>query len=188
MADPRLFIALPTPLPLRESIHRAAVPLRQCGAEVAWEAAPKLHCTLKFLGPTPPVLLPRLEEELGTVARNAEPVRIVYRGLGAFPSMRDPRVFWIGMEDATGALGRLQTAVERGCVALGLPREERAFHPHVTLGRVKGRKNVRELLATAETVTFESPPTVVATLELIRSDLRPTGSVYTVLRTFPLGT
>ena len=187
MTDPRLFVALPTPVALRESITRATAPLRHSGADVRWEEASKLHCTLKFLGPTPSALLPALEAALSAAARGSKVPSIVYRGIGGFPSLRDPRVLWIGMEETAGTLTTLQASVEERCAALGLPRDERAFHPHVTLGRVKSRRNIGELLETAETVTFESPATAVGTLALIRSDLRPSGSVYIVLREFPLG-
>lgn len=187
MTGPRLFIAIPTPAHLRESITRALAPLRQTRADVRWEEASKLHCTLKFLGPTPSAILPALEETLSSAARGSNVPNIIYRGIGGFPSLRDPRVLWIGMHESAGTLATLQASVEEGCAALGLPREERAFHPHVTLGRVKSLKNIQELLEMVETVTFESPATSVGTLTLIRSDLRPSGSVYTVLREFPLG-
>jgi 2'-5' RNA ligase len=162
-------------------------PLRRTRADVRWEEASKLHCTLKFLGPTPSALLPALEDAISASTRGSNIPSILYGGIGGFPSLRDPKVLWIGVKETTGTLAALQASVEDRCAALGLPREERPFHPHVTLGRVKSRKNIRELLETAETVTFESPATAVGTLALIRSDLRPSGSVYTVLREFPLG-
>jgi 2'-5' RNA ligase len=79
----------------------------------------------------------------------------------------------------------LAAAVERSMSMLGFPPEERAFHPHVTIGRVKGGRNMHDLLRRMESITFESQPTHVTHISLVKSELRPSGSVYTTVRTFP---
>jgi 2'-5' RNA ligase len=70
--------------------------------------------------------------------------------------------------------------------ALGFKPEQRVYHPHVTLGRVKDSRRLRELLATMETVTFECSPVPVREMTLVRSELKPGGSVYTPVARVPL--
>ena len=110
-------------------------------------------------------------------------VTVVYEGTGCFPDPRDPRIIWAGMTDPAGELRRLVETIESALAASGFERERRRFHPHVTLGRVRGTRSLDVLLATMETVTFESPPVLIQELELVRSTLQPAGSVYSpVLR------
>jgi 2'-5' RNA ligase len=94
-------------------------------------------------------------------------------------------VIWVGMEDQTGELIRLQRLLEDSMERLGVEREEREFHPHVTLGRVKGEKNLHVLRGMLESVTFERGPVQIRELLLVKSDLQPSGSVYTILKTYP---
>jgi RNA 2',3'-cyclic 3'-phosphodiesterase len=185
MPNLRLFVALPTPGPIRASMGELVSRLRDSQAEVKWDTPDKFHCTLKFLGNTPEPRVSLLAEDLANIARQSPPLQIIYRTIGAFPALRDPRVIWLGLQEDSGALADLQQRIENAMRALGFPKEDRAFHPHVTLGRVKGR--LSDLITRLESVTFESKTAVIADLELIRSDLRPTGSVYTTVRSFPLG-
>jgi 2'-5' RNA ligase len=160
--------------------------MRKSGADVKWESAEKLHATIRFLGSTDGSLLPRLASDLQALSGSHQPMKVRYHGVGCFPDMKRPRVVWIGIEDPDGALAALQQSVETVVTALGFKREERRFHPHVTLGRVRSLHRVARLLTTFETITFDTEPVVLTEFSLVRSDLRPDGSVYTVMGTFPL--
>jgi 2'-5' RNA ligase len=70
---------------------------------------------------------------------------------------------------------------------LGFKPEDRPYHAHVTLGRVRSTKRIRNLLTIMESITFESQPVTIREIVVVRSDLRPTGSVYTTLQSIPLG-
>jgi 2'-5' RNA ligase len=181
----RLFIALPTPALIRTAMADLVYGLRESQAEVSWDTPDKFHCTLKFLGNTAEPRVPLIADRLAHIARESHPLQITYRTIGAFPALRNPRIFWVGLQEDSGALAHLQERIDDTMTALGFPKEDRAFHPHVTLGRVKGP--LKDLITRLESVTFESKTAVIADLELIRSDLRPTGSVYTTVRSFPLG-
>jgi 2'-5' RNA ligase len=148
-------------------------------AGVKWESDDKLHCTLKFLGDTREEILPDIAAALGQVASLTPPFPIRYAGLGCFPDKREPRIIWAGMEDPDGTLQRLAHTVETRMAAFGFKPEQRVYHPHVTLGRVKDLRHLRELLATMETVTFDCSPVSVREMALVRSELKPGGSVYT---------
>jgi RNA 2',3'-cyclic 3'-phosphodiesterase len=181
-----MFVALPTPVEIRASMAGLIGTLSRPGADVRWESREKLHCTLKFLGPTSREQQERLGRDLAAIARGTPALTITYRTLGCFPTLRDPRVIWVGMTDATGALSLLQTRIEAAAAGVGFPPEDRPFHPHVTLGRVRGRTGIRNLITTLESSTFESTAVTIAEFHLVKSDLRPGGSVYTTMGTFPL--
>jgi RNA 2',3'-cyclic 3'-phosphodiesterase len=184
---PRLFVAIDTPAAVRPALIEVRDQLRAERSEVRWESDEKLHCTLKFLGDTREENIPRIVASLREVSRAGSPLTVTYAGLGCFPDRRDPRIIWAGIHDSGGALATLTTSIDMAMAQHGFEREKRPFHPHVTLGRVKGRRGLTELLATLETITFDCPPVVIQEIMLVHSELRPSGSVYSVLQRVALG-
>jgi RNA 2',3'-cyclic 3'-phosphodiesterase len=182
----RLFIAIATPPDPRRRVAAIRDELRATGADVRWEPEGKLHCTVKFLGDTDDSRIADVIAAVRQSVAGIPPFVVRYTRLGCFPNRRDPRIIWAGMDNADGALARLQQQIEDACAAVGYEREDRAFHPHVTLGRVKGRRNLEQLLALMEKLTFDTGPATIADVELAKSDLQPSGSVYTTLNTVPL--
>jgi 2'-5' RNA ligase len=112
-----------------------------------------------------------IQEALGRLKPAA--FDLVVRGFGSFPG-----VIWVGCE---GPVAPLAEAIENVCASLGFERERRAFHSHVTVGRVKDRR-ARVTLDPA----VEFGRQRVDAFTLMKSELRPTGSVYTELARFPL--
>lgn len=174
----RLFIAIPTPASILPSLSATREALRESRAEVKWEQTEKLHCTLKFLGDTKEELVTSITDSLSRIATATPPFAVRYAGVGCFPSRRDPRIIWAGMEDNGGQIKTLFEVIETAMSALGFESERRAFHPHVTLGRVKGSRRIGELLETMETITLQSPPVTIQEIELVKSVLKPSGSEY----------
>ena len=187
MPSLRLFIAIETPSVIVPQIAAIRDELRESHAEVKWEPNEKLHATLKFLGATDEGLLPEIVSYLRGVCRGSSPLQVRYKGVGCFPNIRAPRVIWVGMEEPAGELRRLHTELDSGLNALGFTREEKDFHPHVTLGRVKSSRRINGLLRMMESITFGSQPVTVHDIALIQSELKASGSVYTILKSFPFG-
>ena len=160
------------------------------GAEqVRWVDPRGTHLTLKFLGETEERLLPEIEAALSDNCQHFEPVALHLVGVGAFPNPRRPRVLWVGL-NADQSLAMLQVQIERSLARLGFPREERAFSPHLTLGRV--REGCRSEAALGlERMLAGAPPVpavefIAAEVSLMRSVLGPAGAVYTRLFAAPL--
>jgi 2'-5' RNA ligase len=111
-----------------------------------------MHLTLKFLGDIPDTETPDVCRAVERVAADFEPFEIICRGAGAFPNLRDPRTLWIGIEDGAEELKRLQAEIDTALKTdLGYAKEQRGFHPHLTIGRVKrelpgGRGELSQLL------------------------------------------
>ena len=130
----RLFIALNLPKKERQRIHRAARPLREGDLPVRWIDLDNIHLTLKFLGQVRPDRVPQVEEVIGRVASATKSFKVDFGGFGAFPTIRKPRVVWLGV-DPSAELRCLKQDLEWALADLGFEAETRAFHPHLTLGR-----------------------------------------------------
>jgi len=176
----RTFIAIPLPAESRVVLEKAQSGLRAIGAAVRWGAVSSIHLTLKFLGEIDPALVTGLNERLAG-ATGCPPFDLEFEGLGGFPDLRNPRVIWCGLGGDTEALCRLQASVEEACAAMGFEAEARRFHPHLTLGRVQGRRNLRQL---ADYIKISPGPDFCFTADrfnVYKSVLTPQGPIYSIL-------
>jgi len=134
----RTFIAVEMPPRVKARAGELIGKLRAAGADITWVRPEQMHLTLKFLGDVPDTETPDICRVVKEVAAGFEPFEIICRGAGAFPSSREPRTLWIGIEDGAEELRRLQAALDEALtVKLGFAKEQRGFHPHLTMGRVK---------------------------------------------------
>ncbi len=180
----RSFVALPATTTVRERLTEIQQELIQTLPDVKWDSPEKFHITLKFLGNVEPQLLEKLIVALRPVATQLPAFELIYQDVGAFPSITRPRVIWIGTSP-NDALLSLQRQVEETCARFGFPKEDRAFHPHITLGRVKSSRNIHRLTDKLKSTTLEPTHSRCTELLVMRSDLRPAGSVYSVLKSIP---
>ncbi|HEX2056213.1 MAG TPA: RNA 2',3'-cyclic phosphodiesterase [Nitrospiraceae bacterium] len=159
-------------------------------ARISWVQPASMHITIKFLGDTDDLLLTPLRDVVSQVAAAQEPVAVPIERLGAFPRLQAPRVLWVGPSEEwergeeAQRLAAIHQVIEQGCMEFGFAREAKGFHPHLTLARIKdGDRPVGNGLARSgmidRPVTLGSVP--VDSIVLMKSDLRPTGSVYTKL-------
>ncbi|MCX8073714.1 MAG: RNA 2',3'-cyclic phosphodiesterase [Candidatus Binatia bacterium] len=183
----RTFIAVDVDSAVSERLQALQSTLAKSRADVRWVDNSSLHITLKFLGSTPEASIPAVTGTLNRIARNHAPWTIELRGLGAFPSLRRPRVLWVGVLDG-GKLAQVARELDEALAPLGFAREERPFQPHLTLCRVRSLQRWEALEEKVKAHLDESfGQSVVQEFILYRSDLRPTGAVYTPLWKTPLG-
>ena len=189
----RTFVALPLSEDMHAQLAQVQTRLRRsCPAgSVRWVKPERIHLTIFFLGDVLPALLEPAREALGVVARHVSPFTFRVEGLGVFPNPRRPRVIWVGITDSNGRLALLHQAVNEALSQAGFRPEERAFNPHLTLGRVKRRAVLEEARAVGSAVLRaevgglgEASGTEMI---LFRSVLKSTGAEYTPLATFRLG-
>ncbi len=183
----RLFIAVNLPAAVRDAIYADAEPMRAAATAIRWVSPAALHVTLKFLGEQDESLVMPLRGALESVVPTHAPISAKTIDVGAFPNFRRPRVVWVGMTGER-ALQSLAGDIDRALTPLGIPREARAFQAHLTLGRVKGELGPAEAatLAAAAKSCRGSRELTVQTVDLMRSELGPGGSRYSVLAAVPL--
>jgi 2'-5' RNA ligase len=128
----RTFIALDIDDAVRDRISRFVEGVREFAPDARWVRPESLHVTLKFIGEKPPEAVDQIKQALARV--RAEPFTVSFRGHGFFPTAKSARVFWVGIESGP-ALASLANAVDDVTASLGIPKEERAFSPHLTLAR-----------------------------------------------------
>jgi 2'-5' RNA ligase len=183
----RLFVALNPPEAVKRLIHDGTLSLREAGLPARWVPGCDLHLTLKFLGEIREQRLAATREALCEAVSGCPAFDLHLEGVGAFPSLRRPRVIWLGVE-ATLPLRALKHDIEHAFAQLGIERESRAFHPHVTLGRVNDRAQAgqfRELERLAGRIVVQGSFRVES-VDLMRSRLTPQGARYTIESRAPL--
>ena len=114
------------------------------------------------------------------------PFNLRIRGVGAFPNLNSPRVIWCGVEGETEKLSSLQAKVEDACASLGFEREARSFHPHLTLGRVNGKRNLQPLLDYIKIGSELESAFLADCVNIYKSVLMPRGAIYTVMERIEL--
>jgi 2'-5' RNA ligase len=184
----RCFVAVLLPEPVRARLAAAAAELRRTAGAVSWVRPENLHLTLRFLGSVEEAALGAIREALDEAGRATAPFALTLGGLGVFPTLRAPRVVWAGVRDGAASLARLHGALETALARRGVPSEGRAFHAHVTLGRVR---DVRGGAALGAALAGRPPEPLgevgVEALHLMRSELDPRGARYSVLARAALG-
>ena len=181
----RCFIALPASPALQQEFSRLQLRLKASEASVRWERPEKFHITLKFLGDTDESLLSSLTSSLNASVQGIQSFTLSFRSVGGFPSSEQPRIVWVGADDHP-TLATLHQHVEEVCSTFGVKKDDRMFHPHVTLGRVKGTRNIHRLTEVLKNITFEPLDFRCAEIRTMRSELLPTGSSYTLMSAIPL--
>lgn len=185
----RLFVALEIPSTVRDKFTVLMNGLRSLdrkpGAKKPrWVRPENLHLTLKFIGTIAPERLEEIRAALAGV-RSELPVQLRFRGIGFFPDAKRPRVIWAGVAESEN-LTAIAANVDRVLEELEVPREQRAFTPHLTLARCEPT-TISAALKAAIDKNAASDFGELRTNEfhLIESRLKPTGAEYTTLQSFP---
>ena len=182
----RTFIGVFPPPDTQASIHGIQSLLKVDDPSVRWEKQNKFHITLKFLGNLTPAQIEHLRSRLLPAVQSVGQCEVTLARVGCFPSVDSAKIVWIGSDRRENTqLSECSTIVESLWVSAGFKNEERLFHPHITLGRVKGKISPL-LIKRIENTTFEPIQFLCTELLVMKSDLSPSGSAYSQLCTIPL--
>jgi 2'-5' RNA ligase len=182
----RTFICLEIPALIKERISRLQDTLRQIEAQISWTRPENIHLTLKFLGNIEASRIDRVGKALKIAANGIPSFEVTVSGAGCFPSARSPRVLWVGSSNTPEPLQRLYSNIEDELSRVGFDREKRKFSPHLTIGRVRTPHNSARVAESLIAAGFESEPFTAREVILMRSDLNPSGSIYTPQNVIPL--
>lgn len=183
MPSKRIFIAVDIS---DEARRRAAEHIDKMRAEakdvrVGWERPEKLHVTLKFLGNTDEAMIENISNAVAAIAGRFSPFELVVAGTGVFPRARQPRVLFLGIENSDGSLAEIASQLDSRLSRLGFEKEKRSFSPHLTIARVREPQKGRGLADAHLQSRFGPERFIVNELVVYQSQLKPTGSVYSVV-------
>ena len=177
----RCFIAIELSQDIKETLNRIEDELKQTISGVKWVKPKNIHLTLKFLGHIEKEVVEKIQEILNQVARETKAFRIKLSSPGVFPSPTRPRVIWIGIDEENKEGTHLANIIEEKLVPLGIEKESRAFHPHLTLARVKFLKDKNSLKNALASLKVPQTEMTASKITLFQSALTREGSIYTVL-------
>ena len=178
----RAFIALKLPEQVTHALEDLQSALKNQGLKLRWVPPANIHLTLKFLGDVRDEQLQAVKSVIQKLSGSQTAFILESKGLGVFPTVKKARVLWSGIHGHVDRLAALQSDLDKALAGIGFVADNRNFKGHLTLGRVKGRIDGKKL-ASAITAcgAFASSSWAVERLVLFKSDLKPTGAVYTEL-------
>jgi 2'-5' RNA ligase len=188
----RTFIAIELPQEIKDKLAELQALLKQAGADVKWVNPKNIHITLKFLGEIDEDISAKIAGIIEDTAKKIQQFPISLSSLGAFPKIESARVIWIGIDKGDKETGRLAKELEERIEKLGIPKEERPFSSHITIGRVRGMLNKDKLAkALKELEAYFSGKNIefkVTKITLFKSTLGSSGPAYEALKEVPITT
>lgn len=182
----RLFIALDIPSEIRERLNQYVDRVRVFAPDARWARIESLHVTLKFIGEVKDTKVQEIKTALTHIT--TQPFRVEFKQIGFFPAPKSARVFWAGV-NASEALPQLAAAIEQSLEPLGIAREKRAYHAHLTLARAPEDNRQCFRLLQERLAAEEAPQFGTMTAQeffLYQSQIMRGGARYTRLQRFPL--
>ena len=183
----RTFVAIEIPEPLKLNLNRSVEELRSGLKDglIRWVRLESMHLTLKFLGEIEMGQVHTIQGVLDQVAQRFSRFNLEIAGFGCFPNFSRPRIVWVGFNPDGGGLPRLQSELTRRLEKIGFEGEQRGYHPHLTLGRVRKGLSGSDMKLISIWAQDAQVGTVgrfeVDAINLIRSVLKPDGAMYSNL-------
>jgi len=184
----RSFLAIELPEPILRKIEEVEADLKSAHADARWVSPEKIHLTLKFFGNIEASRIDSIFKSIEEPVRTTQPFSLKVQGVGAFPNMKSPRVIWMGLVNGSQILISFQKEIEAQLEKIGFQPEDRPFRPHLTLARVKSSRGRNDLVGRMEKHKEEEfGDFQVERVILFKSDLKPSGPIYTALRELRFG-
>jgi 2'-5' RNA ligase len=184
----RSFLAFELPLEIKNVVARVSEELRQSTLNARWVKVDNIHLTLVFMGNIETEDIPAIARGVKEVCQAFGPFDLSIKGIGCFPNSRNPRVLWLGLDGDLEPMSDFRDALQGHLTGFGIKEEKRKFKPHLTLGRFRKSKKMDskedQLLSKYEDLS--SSVCSLKELILFKSDLKPTGAVYTKVEGWPL--
>ena len=188
----RSFVALEIPPQIQTAIARKISPLVQHYPKplIRWVEPNNYHLTLQFLADRTTEELDYLAESFHEKVSKIHQFVIRFLKLGTYPNFKKPKVIWVGI-DVPPELSQMYRKIETICSSNYFPINSRDFSPHLTLGRIRDTKPLPDHMKfenELSSISFDSiEPVDISEVKIFKSDLRPSGPLYTVVHRIPLG-
>ena len=182
----RIFIGVKLNETVHQKIETFLKPFKKAGTPIRWVKPENVHITLKFIGEVPKDKYLQIEKQLSNLDLAVDSMDIKLTGCGKFGKQDTLNIFWIGLEP-NPLLNRLYDLIEESLNKIGIEKESRPFKPHITVGRNKRNYNFKGFY---ETIADKSDQPIaeftVSHFQVFKSDLKPEGPIYTILKEIPL--
>ena len=183
----RTFIAVPVPEPLFNLREKLKATISEKTGKIRWLRKDQIHLTMKFLGDTTEDSINDVRHVMQKVADEFKPFNISIQKTGCFPKIERPRVMWIGVSGELDKLYQLVEKIQKKLNPLGFPKDEKKYHPHITIARAKYPQKKTPDISTFLNTSFDPIPFPIKKVQFISSELFPNGPVYTILGTHFFG-
>ncbi len=188
----RTFIAIELPREIKDALSNLQEKLKKSAADVKWVEPQNIHLTLKFLGERDIKSIEKITQILEEATRNKESYRARVSCIGAFPNTSSPRIIWAGIDKGDSETREIVKELEEEIAKIGIPKEERPYSSHVTIGRTRSPKNrdslIRDLKNLQDKFGLETLEFTVTKITLFKSVLTPRGPIYEPLKEVNLKT
>ena len=184
----RTFIALELPPAVIALLHKVQQDLKRLKIRARWVRPENIHLTLKFLGDVSPDRIDKIGAAMTAAAVEFPPVTLAVRGIGVFPGIKRPRVIWVGLGGDIRSLLALQSRLEQELAGAEFPKDKRSFKAHLTLSRISQSASpevIRQMIR--QYASLNSDKFICDQVFLFKSDLQPSGAVYSKLKQTNLG-
>lgn len=153
---------------------------------INWTKIENLHFTLKFLGEISNTQIEEVSNIINKITIRHTPFEAKVTGIGFFPAIKRPRIIWAGISDGKENMLKIANDIESSIEHLGFKKENREFTAHLTIARVRDYHikidhKILDALSKEDICTFK-----VDHITLFKSELLPSGPVYSILKEFPL--
>ena len=182
----RTFIAIELPKEIKDYLGRLQEQLRSSGADVKWVEPQNIHLTLKFLGEIDDKKLAKITQIVEDIAKKKNSFYMHLASIGAFPKINFPRVIWVGIDKGDSETKEITKELDQDLKKIGIPKEDRPFSSHITIGRTKSGLNRERLVMNLNNLGIdfgkETQEFLVTKITLFKSTLTPKGPIYEVLK------
>jgi 2'-5' RNA ligase len=175
----RTFIAIEIPSEVKSALAALQTELRRAGADVGWTKPENLHLTLNFLGEVDERRIAEVKKACIDLAAEFQPFTLILNDTSVFPNARQPRVLWAGLSGEVEQVAEMHKRLNERLALIGFKSEDKKFQPHLTIGRLKSNKKIRELLALADAHRIPALSFLITEIVLMKSELHPAGAIYT---------
>jgi 2'-5' RNA ligase len=188
MVKIRTFIAVNLPEQVLSELNRFIEAMKPYTKGIRWVKPQSIHLTLKFLGNISFPELEKVFQAMEKMFQSPHDQFILSTGKpGVFPNLKRPKVLWVGIRGSElQQLERLQNEVEGNLYQEGFPKEKRNFSPHLTIGRVKNWVDMHLLTEKFSAYEFPECEIPVKELHIMKSDLKSSGAIYSIQRSYCL--
>jgi RNA 2',3'-cyclic 3'-phosphodiesterase len=196
----RTFIAVEIPRTLRDQIEEALAPVRRhwfgladssrgdrSSSPIQWAQPSGWHVTMKFLGDLTARQVEQVTEIAGEVAAGSTPFEAAIGDWGAFPRPDRPRIIFVGIDQGRVPLAAVANRLERALAIERYEPDDRDFHPHITVARVKNPRQGAEAFTALRAKPVDGAAFMVDRLVVFRSKLTRRGARYEPLAECPFG-